>query len=123
MFINFSNHPSSKWSEKQLKAAEEMGGTIVDIPFPNVRPELSKSDVYRMAQSIISEFRRVAGKEFPTSTFMVQGETTLCFAVISTLHVMPHIFSVVAATTARMMTEVDGQRTYSFEFVQFRKYV
>ena len=36
MFINLSNHPSLKWNEDQKKAALEMGGRIIDMPFPPV---------------------------------------------------------------------------------------
>ena len=33
MFVNFSNHPSSLWSENQRKEAEKYG-EIVDLKFP-----------------------------------------------------------------------------------------
>ena len=35
MFINFTNHASSKWSDAQLQAAKEYG-SIVDIQFPSL---------------------------------------------------------------------------------------
>ena len=37
MFINFSNHPSVRWSAEQTAAAIEFGD-IVDVPFPDVLP-------------------------------------------------------------------------------------
>ena len=33
IFINFSNHPSDRWDDKQKKASEQYG-RIKDIPFP-----------------------------------------------------------------------------------------
>ena len=35
IFINFSNHPSDRWSNEQKKAALNYG-EIIDIPFPSV---------------------------------------------------------------------------------------
>ena len=35
MFINFSNHPSVRWSAEQTAAAMKFGD-IVDLPFPDV---------------------------------------------------------------------------------------
>lgn len=51
MFINVSNHPSSKWSQAQKDAA---GGEILDIPFPNINPRASTWEVEAMA----SEFEK-----------------------------------------------------------------
>ena len=41
MFVNFSNHPSSLWSENQRKEAEKYG-EIVDLKFPSVNPDDSR---------------------------------------------------------------------------------
>ena len=35
VFVNFTNHPSETWEEKQIEAAHQYG-KIVDLPFPNV---------------------------------------------------------------------------------------
>lgn len=35
MFINFSNHPSVRWSAEQTAAAMKFGD-FVDVPFPDV---------------------------------------------------------------------------------------
>ncbi len=37
-FLNISNHPSDKWTEKQLNSALELADQIIDLPFPNINP-------------------------------------------------------------------------------------
>ena len=34
VFVNFSNHPSLRWSDEQLKVARQQYGEIIDVPFP-----------------------------------------------------------------------------------------
>ena len=36
VFVNFSNHPSFRWSAEQLSAAETYG-RVIDEPFPPPR--------------------------------------------------------------------------------------
>ena len=48
MFINYTNHKSSGWGEKQ-KAAAEKYGEIIDLDFPNVSPEWSEEELYQLA--------------------------------------------------------------------------
>jgi hypothetical protein len=48
MLINLSNHPSSGWSETQLKAAREWG-RIVDISFPVIDPEDDSENIKQLA--------------------------------------------------------------------------
>ena len=42
MFINFSNHASTRWGVPQKQAAKKYG-EIVDMQFPNVDPEATIS--------------------------------------------------------------------------------
>ena len=48
MFINFTNHTSSKWSDAQLQAAKEYG-SIFDIQFPSIEPQCTRADIQRIA--------------------------------------------------------------------------
>ena len=50
MFINYTNHNSSGWGEKQ-KAEAEKYGEIVNFDFPNVSPELTKEELYQLANA------------------------------------------------------------------------
>ena len=49
MFINFSNHPSSMWGEKQKTEAEKYG-LIEDLPFPAVSAHADRKAVHDLAE-------------------------------------------------------------------------
>ena len=62
-FVNFSNHPSNKWDEKQIEAAR-MYGMIVDVPFPAVDPHLDEDGLEHMAEEYIdSKSINISNKE------------------------------------------------------------
>ena len=48
MLINFSNHPSKYWEEKQIWEASAWG-EIVDIPFPSVPASANEQEVELIA--------------------------------------------------------------------------
>ena len=120
MFINFSNHPSDRWSEEQRAAAKELGGDIVDVSFPNIEPASSLEDVKRLA---LEYFDRIV-EDSPDDNhdvIHVMGEMTFvfCFVGLCKSAGIP----CVAATTKRVAVEnPDGSKTSVFEFVQFRPY-
>ncbi|MEM4204260.1 MAG: hypothetical protein QXS54_09360 [Candidatus Methanomethylicaceae archaeon] len=120
MFVNISNHPSSKWSSAQVEAAKRLGGEIVDIEFPNVPPDATSADVEKMAKDITQKVLSLQTKS-PFITAMVQGEHTLTVALVKEL--MYYGIQCVAATSERLVTEnPDGTKTVKFEFKQFRNY-
>ena len=49
MFINFSNHASTRWGVPQKQAAKKYG-EIVDVQFPNVNPEATSEEVHELAR-------------------------------------------------------------------------
>ena len=113
-FVNYSNHPSSKWSEEQLAAANEIG-TIVDILFPDVDPSATKEDITNMARESVNEI--VA---YDPTAVLCQGEFTLCFSVVSMLK--QRGIKVVAACSKRMVEETPKGKISKFTFEQFREY-
>jgi len=44
--INHTNHPSSKWSEKQKEGFDK----IIDLPFPNISPTASDNEVWEIVK-------------------------------------------------------------------------
>ena len=120
MFVNISNHPSEKWGKAQLEAAMEYGD-IVDIPFPNVKPEATCEEVRAMAEKLrltIEQLEEVSGKD--VKMIHLVGEPTLTVAAISLLI---HKYHICTSTTKRIVTEnADGTITKAFEFVKFREY-
>lgn len=72
MFVNFSNHPSSLWSENQRKEAEKYG-EIVDLKFPSVNPDDSRDNLIRLAECYIQQILK-----FKPQCVMCQGEMLMC---------------------------------------------
>lgn len=51
MFINFSNHASTRWGVPQKQAAKKYG-EIVDMQFPNVDPEATSEEVHELCPGV-----------------------------------------------------------------------
>lgn len=121
-FINISNHPTSKWGNKQLEAAKALGKYIIDIPFPSVPSEMPVEDL----KSLIPELSYYDEEGECTivikksAVVHLMGESTLVHLMVDELQRMG--FTVVASTTERKSVEKDGVKTSIFEFVQFRQY-
>ena len=120
MFINFTNHQSSKWPQKQLAAAE-IYGTVKDFPFPDVNPENDEGYINGLADYYTNEII----KHSPAAV-LCQGEMTLAFAVARKLAM--HNITVLAACSSREVAEhvsPDGKtvKHVEFNFIRFRKYL
>ena len=119
MFINFSNHPSAKWSMEQIKAAE-IFGKIRDFSFPNVSPMARAEEVKETAEKTANEILNMHPQ-----AVLCQGEFTLAYAVISRLK--ENNIKVVAACCERKTeTVTDGNDTIKkaiFRFAGFREYL
>ena len=119
MFINFSNHSSVDWSKDQLKAAKEYG-RIVDIPFPDVSPDMDENDITVLANQcvelILSQNPKVV---------MCQGEFTLSYAVITKLK-EKDVVCVAACSKREVKSAIQEngstKRVSIFSFVRFREY-
>ena len=119
MFINYTNHPSVRWSEEQSAAANEYG-IIHDLCFPQVNPELSEEELEILAEEELRKIQRLQPK-----AVLCQGEFTLCYRVIRRL--LAEGIPVMAACSARIVreqTEEDGttRKVTEFRFVKFRRY-
>ena len=118
MLINFSNHPSEYWGEKQLEAAKEYG-EIKEIPFPAVDPNASYDDIQAMAEYYVQKIQTIAQNLHVT--VHVMGEMTFVYRVVSLLKEQE--VTCIASTTERdaEMTN-DGRKISGFQFVKFRRY-
>lgn len=116
MFINITNHPSSDWSEEQLNAARSYG-KIVDIPFPNVKPDFTPANIGSLADALVEYVKTLC--EAPV--VHVMGELTFTYAVVSRLKALG--ITCLASTTERnAVIASDGKKVSKFKFVQFREY-
>ncbi len=120
MLINLSNHPSDRWCEKQLDAAHNSFGEIVDITFPQVNP--MEDNIY--IQSLVYEYYKKIMALYANNydiTVHIMGELTFCFALVIMLK--QNNIPCVAACTARNTVDLpDGRKETQFQFVRFRKY-
>lgn len=123
MFINLSNHNSSKWSAEQLAAAEAIGGEIADFALPNIPPTATSKEVRRMAKAIAAD----AIGSVPlgeSATAMVAGPLGFCRQAVAELENAG--IPCVEACSERSTSETvlpDGstRKVTTFHFVQFRK--
>jgi hypothetical protein len=116
MFLNISNHNSKFWSNEQLSAAESIGGTIVDMPFPNVPPDADRDLVQSMAEDMLAGIL-----EKTPSVVHVMGEHTLNVALVNKLKSIG-VMTVASTTKRDVVEEIDGTKTSRFRFVRFREY-
>jgi hypothetical protein len=119
MLVNFTNHPSEKWSAEQLRAAEEYG-EISDLPFPAVDPAASEEEVEAAAEQYADTIASLA----PTAV-LCQGEFTLCYSVVRKLGARG--IRAFAACSKRDVIERETEEGNTeklavFRFVRFRDY-
>lgn len=119
LLINCTNHPLSEWSDGQIKAAAKWG-EIKDFPFPQVSPFATSDDVNTLAESLVSQIIK-----FYPNAAIVQGEMTLCYALVSKLK--DNGIPTFAATSERKTVVKKDNigntiKTSLFEFATFREY-
>jgi hypothetical protein len=119
MLINFTNHPSSKWSAEQTAVASTYG-EILDIPFPDIDPLGSEQYIAKLVETYAKE---ITGRN--PAAVLCQGEMTFAFSVAQKL--VNRGTTVLAACSKREATEktdTEGMatKTAEFKFVRFRKY-
>ena len=79
MFLNVSNHPSDKWSQEQLAAAE-MYGSVRDFPFPVISPYWDIARVSALADALFKEI-----SDMHPDAVLCQGEMTMTYQLVKRL--------------------------------------
>lgn len=115
MLLNLSNHPSKFWPQNQSNLALEKYSEIQDLPFPQIDPELKGYDLDQLVEEYELKIRKIN----PTAVH-IMGEMTFSFRLINKLKSIG--FHCLASTTNRVVTEKDGIKTSTFEFITFRDY-
>lgn len=118
-FINLSNHPSNKWDEKQINAAEQYG-EIIDIPFPDIAAQADENEIVGLAEQYLNCI-----SDYHFTTVMVQGEFTFTYHLVKMLEEKG--IPALAACSEREVEEIvnaDGSvsKKVDFRFVRFRNY-
>lgn len=122
MFINMSNHPMEKWSEKQLTAAKKLGDKQWELPFPMVDPTYDKEDLINMAYDYIYQIlENFSGEK--SFKIHIMGEMGFVYNFIRlALDIPNYNFEFFHSTTRRIVEEKNGNKVSTFEFVKFREY-
>ena len=122
MLLNLSNHPSTRWSDKQKQTAIENYGTIQDMPFPNVPPAATSDEIKILANDYIKQIRQLAKAEINQPFAVhIMGEMTLIFRIITLLK-RSKIVCVASTSERNAIENADGTKTIQFSFSQFRTY-
>jgi len=125
-FFNFTNHPSSKWGDEQIAAAKEFG-EIIDVQFPNIKPEISDEGVKAIIHNILGGALFYYDEEGESTvqrrniTLHVMGEMCGFFQSVIFAFQSQCFSKVVVSTTERKVIEKDGIKTSEFKFIQFRE--
>ncbi len=114
IFLNLSNHPCERWTEPQVASAKVHAPLLVDLPFPNVDPDLDEQGVDELVAEIVSQVPQ------ETTAALVQGEFTLCFRLVQALEARG--IPCFAATSERRVVQVGERKESRFRFVRLRRY-
>lgn len=123
MLINFSNHPSEKWTGNQKEEALKKYNNIHDIPFPAVQPDQDENHITELAMKYSEECINILNKESGSkeNAVHIMGEFTLTFSLVNLL--LNKGIKCTASTTKRITTELANNKCeVLFEFVRFREY-
>lgn len=118
ILINLSNHPYDSWSDKQKEAAIPYGECL-DMPFPNILPSLTESDIENLATQYLAKIEeKILGK---SATVHIMGEQTFSFCLTEKL--LKHGIKCIASCAERNVAETDdGIKHVTFEFACFREF-
>lgn len=118
LLVNFSNHPSRYWDNRQREASQDYG-ELVDMPFPRIVPNATDKELQELAQQYV---QRITSLSTPKEiTVHIMGEMTFTYMVVTKLKELG--IRCVASTTERKTSySEDGTKLSEFSFVRFREY-
>jgi len=109
-----SNHDPKNWDREQ----KEGWDNIDYIPFPNINPEFSASEVWEIAKKLVKEIK-IWLNQNTGGKINLQGEFSLSFAVFVLMsNEASNVFTF--PTTERVVEEKDGKKISVFKFVMWR---
>ena len=134
MFINYTNHPSASWGEKQTNEAKKYG-EIRDVLFPNISPQMTVQELTELVKTESNKIVSVVESE-KDSAVLCQGESVFAYMLVNSLlskKLGAHRWQsglrnlkVLSAVSERKVVEiVDGdvtQKKSEFFFEGFREY-
>lgn len=118
IFINFTNHPSAGWGERQ-KAAAMAIGRIVDLTFPAVPTDADSEELDRMVREYMGRIEDLRNGQ--ACVVHIQGEMTFTYRMVTALKAR-HIRCVASVTERNKIDLGDGKSQSTFIFAGFRDY-
>jgi Mg2+ and Co2+ transporter CorA len=107
MLINFSNHNSSRWKEKQKQISYELFNSIVDIEFPSINPEAEADELEQLLNKTMDELLKIIDQSNDENKAIhIMGEMTFSFRLVTKLK--ERGIRCIASTTERRIEERDG---------------
>jgi hypothetical protein len=120
MLLNLSNHHSSTWQEKQIKAAINKYESIIDIEFPCIDPNYSENEIINLAKEYLQKIIPYFSNADKYNAAHIMGEHTFIYALVNLLQKKG--IKCVASTTDRISSVEDNKKISEFNFVNFREY-
>lgn len=138
VFINFTNHTSAKWSNKQFNAAKNFNNRlswagreeniILDVKFPNVDPRLDAHGVESLALDYVKYIiKHWAEGDNSLTGILIQGEATFVHSFVNLFYEENIFVPCLCACSERVSVEkIDDEgntkKVSEFSFVKFREY-
>lgn len=118
LLVNFSNHPSRYWDNKQREASRDYG-ELVDMPFPKIAPNATNEELQKLTYLYVQRITSLGSpKEINVH---IMGEMTFTYMIVTKLKELG--IRCVASTTERKTSySEDGTKLSEFSFVRFREY-
>jgi hypothetical protein len=116
MLINFSNHPSDEWDQKQLSTARDLYGSIEDFAFPSIDPNATEERILEL----VGEFSGDIIERSPDAVH-IMGEMTFVYAMVRRLQ-RENILCIASTSNRKAIKLEDGSYRRVFEFTGFRPY-
>lgn len=123
ILINYTNHPSAKWSDDQKNAALTEWSEIIDVPFPQTEPEWNEAEVAACFDAFLADVEGKLlplGKTMADAEFLIMGEFRYTYYAVRKLKETGH--RVFAHAGKREVEVVDNKSIYTFRFGRFVEY-
>ena len=122
MLINLSNHPSSIWSEEQVKSAKDNYDRIIDLVFPDIYPAADLKEVERIVRKYFTDIKNILTQSKDENNAVhLMGEFTFTFNLLEMLK-QNNIHAVASTTSREVFEDEKGNKISKFNFIRFRNY-
>lgn len=122
MFINYTNHPSNTWGDRQTEQALAYG-EIVDVPFPAIPTDMKPDEIYALAYTECEKLLCIL-KDTENSAVLCQGEFSFTYLMVNFLQSKRiRVFTAVSERRVKELSDGNiSRKEVEFCFQGFREY-